>query len=267
MEILLTHEGLIRLSVFAAALIVFAVLEAAWPRKVRSQKRGPRWLSNLALVGIDTLVLRVLFPVVAVGVAAFASTQGWGLFNYLALPIWLEIALAVIVLDMLIYWQHRLFHAVPFFWRFHKVHHADRDLDVSSGVRFHPVEIVFSMAYKIICVLILGPAVAAVILFEIILNASALFNHANIRLPAWLDQVMRKLIVTPDFHRVHHSIQMRESNQNFGFCLSIWDHLFGSYTAQPEGGHDGMVIGLSEAQTDDPNHLIWSLTLPFKSTK
>lgn len=263
MDFLEANESTIRLAVFAGGFALLALLEAIMPRKPRALKRTGRWLTNWALVILDTALLRVLVPVLAVGFATIAAGKGWGLLNLVALPGWLEIIAAMLLLDMLIYAQHVAFHHVPLFWRVHKVHHADRDMDVTTAIRFHPIEIILSMVYKLACIALIGPAAVAVLLFEITLNASAMFNHANIRLPARLDTALRALIITPDMHRVHHSVVVSETNSNYGFFLSIWDRLFSTYTAQPAAGHDGMHVGLSEYQTEKPAALIWSLALPF----
>ena len=257
-----------RLSIFASALILFSLLEALFPRRRRNLPRQGRWLTHLGITVIDSLVVRILGPLTAIAVAIWAANKGIGLFNLTQWPLWVEIVLAFILLDCAIYWQHVISHRVPFFWRFHKVHHTDRDLDASSAVRFHPVEILLSMLYKCGVVLIIGPAALAVLIFEIVLNASAIFNHANLKLPLGVDKILRLFIVTPDMHRVHHSVIESETNRNFGFNLSVWDRLFRSYKAQPEGGHDGMTIGLSEHQSEAPSQLFWSLKLPFaKSLK
>ena len=203
-------------------------------------------------------------PVLAVAMAEIAAARGWGLLNLVDLPLWLEFVIAVAVLDMLIYAQHVATHKTPILWRLHQVHHADRDIDVTTGARFHPVEIVLSMGYKLLCVIALGPSALAVFVFEVLLNASAMFNHANVRLPLSVDRVMRSVIVTPDMHRVHHSIVRNETDSNYGFFLSIWDRLFGTYIAQPRDGHDGMTIGLKEYQTPKPANLFWCLWLPFR---
>ena len=261
-------ETVWRLSVFASALILFSLLEALFPRRRRNLPRQGRWLTHLGITVIDSLVVRILGPLTAIAVAIWAANKGIGLFNLTQWPLWVEIVLAFILLDCAIYWQHVISHRVPFFWRFHKVHHTDRDLDASSAVRFHPVEILLSMLYKCGVVLIIGPAALAVLIFEIVLNASAIFNHANLKLPLGVDKILRLFIVTPDMHRVHHSVIETETNRNFGFNLSVWDRLFRSYKAQPEGGHDGMTIGLSEHQSEAPSQLFWSLKLPFaKSLK
>lgn len=236
-------------------------LEAIFPARDRVQKRAPRWVTNLGLVIIDTLAIRLLFPIIAVGAALWAQTQGWGVLNLMSLPIWATALIAVIILDMMIYWQHVAFHRIPVLWRLHKVHHADRDLDASSGLRFHPVEIVMSMLYKMVVVVGLGAPVVAVIIFEILLNACALFNHANVRLPRWIERPLRLVMVTPALHRIHHSVIERETNTNFGFSVIWWDKIFRTYTDTPKGE---LTLGLSEYQTDAPSGLVWSLTVPFK---
>lgn len=264
MNEILNHETGIRLGIFAGVLALMALLEAAFPKKQRAQGRGSRWITNLSLIVIDSVALRLALPIFAIGVSVIAADKGWGLLNLLAWPAWIEIIIAIVLLDMLIYWQHVASHRLPLLWRLHKVHHADRDIDVTTGVRFHPIEIIFSMLYKMVCIVILGPAVMAVLLFEVLLNACALFNHANLRLPRWLDLTLRIFIVTPDMHRVHHSVIEKETNSNYGFSLSLWDRIFGSYIAQPKGGHDDMTIGLSEHQNERPASLLWVLALPFQ---
>ncbi len=201
-------------------------------------------------------------PLLAVGAALDAQARGWGLFNALALPGWLEITLAILILDLAIWAQHLVSHKVPILWRLHRVHHADRDMDVTTAIRFHPVEIALSMLLKIGLVYGLGPAAIAVILFEILLNGTAMFNHSNLNLPLWLDALLRRVLVTPDMHRVHHSVHRHEHDSNYGFALSIWDRVFGTYVAQPAQGHDDMTVGL-RWQDDRPGRLLWSLRLPF----
>lgn len=262
----MSYELILRLSVFLGLFALFAVLEAWAPRRARVQPRGGRWFTNLSLVVIDTLTLRalsVLLPALAVGAALDAWRNDWGLFNQLTWPLWTEMLLTILILDLAIWAQHLVTHKVPAFWRFHRVHHADRDLDVTSGLRFHPVEIAASMALKIGLVYLLGPQALAVLLFEVLLNGTALFNHANLRLPPWLDRVVRLVLVTPDMHRVHHSVIREEHDSNFGFALSIWDRIFGTYRAQPAGGHDAMQVGL-EWQDEKPARLGWALWLPFR---
>lgn len=258
------YEASVRLGVFIGVFILMALLEIFFPRKQRKLSMAHRWFVNWSLVIVDTLALRLVMPVLAVGMAEIAARNGWGLFNAIALPLWVEIVLSILILDLLIYGQHVATHKIPILWRFHKVHHADRDIDATTGVRFHPVEIILSMIYKLVCVIALGPAALAVFLFEVILNATALFNHANIRLPLGFDRVVRTLIVTPDMHRIHHSVYREETDSNYGFSLSIWDRLFRTYRAEPRDGHDGMVVGLGEYQDVKPARLIWCLLLPFR---
>jgi len=254
-------EAQIRLSVFLGVLIAMSALEALFPARARVQGRGPRWATNFGLVVIDTLAIRLLFPVIAVGAAVWAGGRGWGLFNLVDIPVWAKIGASVVIFDMMIYWQHVAFHKIPLFWRLHKVHHADRDLDASSGLRFHPIEIVVSMIYKMGLVIVLGAPVLAVIIFEIVLNACALFNHANVRLPKGLERPLRLIMVTPALHRIHHSVIESETNSNYGFSVIWWDRIFGSFTAKPKGE---LTLGLDEYQTDEPSRLWWSLAAPFK---
>lgn len=254
-------EGAIRLSIFLGVLILMVALETLFPARDRVQKRSSRWVTNLGLVIIDTLAVRLLFPFIAVGAAFWASANGWGLLNLIPLPTWLAVVLSVIILDMMIYWQHVAFHKLPVLWRLHKVHHADRDLDASSGLRFHPVEIIISMVYKMGIVIVLGAPVLALIIFEILLNACAIFNHANVRLPRWIERPLRQVVVTPKLHRIHHSVLERETNTNYGFSVIWWDKIFRSYTDKPEGE---LTLGLNEYQTDAPSGLWWSLVAPFK---
>jgi sterol desaturase/sphingolipid hydroxylase (fatty acid hydroxylase superfamily) len=261
-------EPLFRLASFAAIFVAMAVLELASPKRAPNWPRGRRWLTNLAVVGVGILVLRVFaflaVPLVAVGAAMIAELNGWGLFNQLAWPSVLEIGFALVVLDFAIWLQHLAFHKVPILWRVHQMHHADVDFDVTTALRFHPIETGLSMLYKVVWVLALGASPVAVLLFEVILNGCAMFNHANVDLPPWLDRILRQVLVTPDMHRVHHSIERREHDTNFGFNLSFWDRLFGTYTPEPAKGHLGMTIGLKPYQSDAPTRLGWSLALPFR---
>ncbi len=259
------NEVVIRLSIFLGLFAVLATLEALAPRRVRSQTRRRRWTTNWGITIANTLTLRAMafaMPLLAVGAAVDAQAQGWGLFNALGWPGWLEIGIAILVLDFAIWLQHLITHKVPILWRLHQVHHADVDMDVTTAIRFHPVEIALSMLLKIGLVYLLGPAAIAVILFEILLNGTAMFNHANIRLPLWLDAIVRRVLVTPDMHRVHHSVHRSEHDSNYGFALSIWDQMFGTYIAQPAAGHDDMEVGL-EWQDDRPSRFRWSIALPF----
>jgi len=254
----------IRFVIFAFALVIMTVLESVFPKKRRSLARADRWFTNYAITIIDALALRFLVPLAAMGMAATAESKSWGLLNLIDLPVALEIVFAVVFLDLCIYWQHVASHRFSLLWRVHKVHHADRDIDASTGVRFHPIEIILSMFYKVVIVFFLGPAVVAVFIFEVLLNTTAIFNHANIRLPSWLDKVVRVVLVTPDMHRVHHSAEASETNSNYGFSLACWDRVFGTYVESPAKGHDGMTIGLTEYQNDNPKKLLWSLRIPFQ---
>lgn len=259
-------ELILRLGVFLGVFALFATLETLAPRRARVQPRAARWFTNLSLVLLDTLALRALalaLPFLAVGAAIDAWRMGWGLFNALNWPLWIEVVLAILILDFAIWAQHLVTHKVPVFWRFHRVHHADRDFDVTTALRFHPVEILASMLLKIGLVYLIGPQAIAVVLFEVILNGTAMFNHANLRLPLWLDRVVRLVLVTPDMHRVHHSVHRHEHDSNYGFALSVWDRIFRTYRPMPDGGHDKMVVGL-EWQDDKPLRLGWALMLPFR---
>ena len=256
------HEGIARVAVFFGVFAIMALWELSAPRRRLVAPKVNRWGVNWGIVIVDTLVVRILFPLAAVGAAWDAAQHGWGLFNWLGWPGWLEIVLAVIAFDCLIYWQHVFSHRIPVLWRLHRVHHSDRDIDVSTAIRFHPIEIALSMLLKIGAVYVLGPSAIAVILFEMILNGCALFNHSNIGLGR-SDRWLRWLVVTPDMHRVHHSVITRETDANFGFNLPWWDRLFGTYVDQPEKGHEGMTVGLDEFQDERPWRFGWSLLLPF----
>jgi sterol desaturase/sphingolipid hydroxylase (fatty acid hydroxylase superfamily) len=262
-ETLLNNEPAIRLGFFFGIVAGVALWEFAAPRRTRTFSRIRRWPNNLGIVALNTVVLRVLFPTAAVGLALTAETGGWGLFNNIGLPVWLEAIAAVILLDFAIYLQHVMFHAVPALWRLHRMHHADLDFDVTTGARFHPIEIILSMGIKFMVVAALGPAAVAVLVFEVLLNATAMFNHGNVRLPIGLDRVLRWIVVTPDMHRVHHSIVVRETNSNFGFNLPWWDRLFGTYRAQPAAGHEDMTIGIEQFRDGRELWLDRLLVQPF----
>jgi sterol desaturase/sphingolipid hydroxylase (fatty acid hydroxylase superfamily) len=256
-------EITIRLSFFFSIFILLALWELLNPRRALGTSKKIRWFNNLVIVLLDTVIVRLLFPLVPMSMALLAQERGWGLFNNLGVPYLLEVTVAVIVLDFVIYLQHVLFHAVPLLWRFHMVHHADLDLDVTSGVRFHPIEIILSMGIKLAAVGSLGLPALAVFIFEILLNGTSMFNHSNVFIPLKLDRIIRLLIVTPDMHRVHHSVILRETDSNYGFTLSWWDRLLGTYRAQPAKGHQWMTIGLSRFLDEKRQTLLWLLALPF----
>jgi len=243
-------EMWIRLGLFSSVLLLMALWELAAPRRKLVARKGPRWASNLAVVVINTVAARFLVPISAVATATLCEARGWGVLQQVEWPVWVEFILAVFALDLAIYLQHVMFHAVPLFWRLHMVHHADLDIDVTTGLRFHTLEIVLSALIKLAAVLVLGPTAISVVTFEVILNATSMFNHSNVNLPIACDSWLRWFVVTPDMHRVHHSVIRRETNSNFGFNLPWWDYVFGTYRPQPEKGHDEMEIGLSEYQDE-----------------
>ena len=263
-DCLLAHEPVIRLSAFVAIFAAMALWELAAPRRPQAIGRLRRWPSNLGIIALNTVALRLVFPTAAVGIALLAETGGWGLFHALATPAWLAIVASVLLLDLAIYLQHVLFHAVPALWRLHRMHHADLEFDVTTGARFHPIEILLSMAIKLGVVAALGAPAVAVLLFEVLLNATSMFNHGNVRIPLGLDRVLRRLVVTPDMHRVHHSVVPSETNSNFGFNLPWWDRLFGTYRAQPAAGHDGMTIGIEQFRDPRELRLDRMLLQPFR---
>ncbi len=262
-ETLLSYEAAIRLGFFFGVLVLMAAWEAATPRRQRTQTRALRWTSNLGIVVVNTVAVRLLFPILPVALALIADDRGWGLFNIIDAPPWLAVAVSVVLLDLLIYGQHVFVHFVPVLWRLHRMHHADLDFDVTTGARFHPLEIIFSIFIKMAAVAVLGAPAAAVLIFEVVLNATSMFNHANVNLPVALDRVLRWVVVTPDMHRVHHSVIRHETNSNFGFNLPWWDRLFGTYRDQPRDGHDGMTIGIDEFRNPGELHLHKMLVQPF----
>ncbi len=266
-QFLLDNEAMLRLGVFGGVLLIMGIAERLAPRRVLGQSLSARWFRNLSVVVLNTIALRLGFfflPTLAVGFAFLVEDRGIGLFNLVDLPLWLELLAAILLLDLAIWAQHVAFHRVPLFWRLHRVHHADMDIDVTTGLRFHPVEIILSMLFKFAVIALLGPAAVAVLVFEVVLNGAAMFNHANFRLPLWLDRIVRTIIVTPDFHRVHHSTIVGETNSNYGFNLTLWDRIFGTCVSQPSRGHDGMDIGLAEYRAGDRQGLLWMLALPFR---
>ena len=262
--IFLIDEPLIRLVAFAGIFVAMAVWEVLAPRRDQKLGRGTRWPSNIGIVVLDTVLVRLVFPTTAVGLALVTEGRGWGLFLALDVPAWASVPLAVAALDFAIYLQHVLFHAVPALWRLHRMHHADLDIDVTTGARFHPIEILLSMGIKLGVVAVLGTPAVAVLAFEMLLNATSMFNHSNVRIPIWLDRVLRWIVVTPDMHRVHHSIVACETNSNFGFNLPWWDRLFGTYRDQPAAGHETMTIGIEQFRDPAEQRLDRMLTQPFR---
>lgn len=258
------NEANIRLFIFLGVFLLVGLAEHLWPRRTLTVPKGQRWFCNSAIVVLDSVFVRLALPFMPTGVAEIAGQSGWGLFNVLLMPLWLKTVLIILALDLIIYLQHRAFHRIPFFWRFHRMHHTDLDLDVSSGNRFHPVEILFSLIIKMGAVAVLGAPVIAVVIFEVLLNATSLFNHGNLNIPASIDRRLRLILVTPDMHRVHHSIIPRETDSNFSFNLSWWDWLLGTYRDQPVEGHSGMTIGLKEFRDAGKLGVGYLLILPFR---
>ncbi len=260
---MIENEFIVRLIFFVGVFSVVAVGELILPRRALITSKASRWITNIAITIINSALLRLIFGAAAILIAVHASQNGWGLFNNIHLPYWLTVAVSVIALDFVIYLQHVIFHAVPAFWRLHMMHHADLDFDVTTGSRFHPIEILLSMLIKIAAVVVLGAPALAVLIFEILLNATSMFNHGNIRLPLQLDRLLRLFVVTPDMHRVHHSVFPAETNSNFGFNMPWWDRLMGTYRAQPSLGHEGMTIGLNQFRDPSVLTLPRLLILPF----
>jgi sterol desaturase/sphingolipid hydroxylase (fatty acid hydroxylase superfamily) len=264
----LAHESTLRLAAFAAVLAAMAIWEVLSPRRARTLPRHRRWPANLGIVVLNTVIVRALFPAAAVGMALSAETHGWGLFNRTGIPAWAAVAAGIVLLDLAVYLQHVMFHAVPALWRLHRMHHADLDVDVTTGARFHPVEIVLSMLIKFAAIAALGVPPAAVVLFEVLLNATSMFNHANVRIAPAVEPALRWLLVTPDMHRVHHSIERDETNSNFGFNLPLWDRLFGTYRAQPRAGHESMTIGIPDFRdAAECSSIAGMLAIPFHGGK
>jgi sterol desaturase/sphingolipid hydroxylase (fatty acid hydroxylase superfamily) len=258
-------ETPVRLGFFLGVLLIMALWEGFAPRRRLTVRKTPRWISNLALVALNALLVRLIMPITAIGAAVVAESRGWGLLHLVDWSAWLEIVLAVTAFDLAIYLQHVMFHAVPALWRLHMVHHADKDFDVTTGSRFHTMEILLSAFIKLGVVAVVGPSTMAVLIFEILLNATSMFNHSNVRMPSGLDRLLRWFVVTPDMHRVHHSVLRYEANSNFGFNLPWWDFLLGTYRAQPALGHEGMTIGISSLRSESQvERLLGMLLLPFR---
>lgn len=262
-EYITNHEAFIRLTFFIGILLVIGLFEILVPRRRLTTSKPNRWFGNLGIVVISTLAVRIVFPITAVQLAVWANQKGWGIFNATQLSYGLVVVLSIIILDFIIYLQHVMFHAVPILWRLHMMHHADLDYDLTTGIRFHPIEILISMGIKFSAIVLLGTPALAVILFEIILNATAMFNHGNFCIPLGFDRMLRWFVVTPDMHRVHHSVFPSETNKNFGFNLPWWDRIMGTYKAQPRLGHEGMTIGLNQFRDPSKLNLLWMLILPF----
>lgn len=261
-----TFETILRLSVFLTALIAIAVMEAIYPRRVMRIPKVLRWRTNIGISIFNQIISRVVIPISATALALVCAERGWGLLHQIALSSLFEFGVAILFLDFVIYWQHRIYHLVPVLWRFHRMHHADTEFDVTTGIRFHPVSILLSALIKLGAVLLLGPSALSVVVFEILLNATSLFNHSNLKLPTSLDQVLRRVLVTPDMHRVHHSTLQDEHSHNFGFNFPWWDYLFGSYQAQPSDGHTDMCIGLAQFRGTREIRIRKLLTQPFRNT-
>jgi sterol desaturase/sphingolipid hydroxylase (fatty acid hydroxylase superfamily) len=259
----MNNEAITRLSFFFGTLAVMSVLEILSPRRKLITSKSVRWFSNLGMVLISTFTLRLIFPLLAIDLSLIAQEKQWGLLNNFNMPGWLEVVIGVLILDLIIYLQHLMFHTVPVLWRLHMMHHADLDIDLTTGLRFHPIEIYLSMGIKMAAVSVFGPSPLAVLIFEVVLNTTAMFNHSNFLLPLGFDRALRLFVVTPDMHRVHHSVTIRETNSNFGFNFPWWDRLLGTYRAQPAEGHEGMTIGLSQFRDPKRLSLPWMLALPF----
>jgi sterol desaturase/sphingolipid hydroxylase (fatty acid hydroxylase superfamily) len=268
MELLGLSEPLVRLLAFAAIFLSMAGFELYSPRLERAEMLGAlkarRWFTNVAILVLSSLVLRVIFPLAAVGTALWAKENGYGLFHLVDMPVWIAGILAFALLDFAVWLEHLLSHKIPLLWRIHRMHHADTGFDLTTALRFHPLEIVLSMFWKALIILCLGPPAVSVLLFEIVLNGTAMFNHSNVKLPLGFDRLLRRVLVTPDMHRVHHSSYKAETNTNYGFNFPFWDYLFGTYCAQPRLGHREMEIGLEDYRDSSPSQLIWSLLLPFR---
>lgn len=257
----MSEETTIRIVFFLGIFLLIALGEIIVPRRHLTVSKTIRWFTNLRIIFINPIIVHILFPVMPISFALIARENGWGLMNNYYLPFWLKVMIGIVVLDLIIYFQHVMFHAIPILWRVHMVHHTDLDFDVTTGLRFHPIEIIISMCIKLAAIVVIGPPAHAVLIFEVILNGTAMFNHSNMRLSLFLDRVLRLFVVTPDMHRVHHSVIIRETNSNFGFNLPWWDRLFGTYRSQPAAGHDAMVIGVSQHR--DTKRLTFSRLLIF----
>lgn len=243
---LLEHDATLRVSLFVLVLGMMAAWEHFAPARIAREPWWRRWRTNVGVAAFNTLAVRLVLPTTAIGMAEFAAAHGWGLLNHYPMPGWIAVAACVLALDLVVYFQHVMFHSVPLLSRLHSAHHADPEIDATTGIRFHPLEIALSMLVKFAAIIVLGAPALAVLIFELLLNLTALFNHGNVRLPLVLDSALRWVLVTPDMHRIHHSVIASERNSNYGFCLASWDRLFGTYTADPSGGQAGLRIGLAD---------------------
>ena len=260
---IVSNELFIRLSIFVLVFLILCVLEIIYPRRKLAISKPLRWGNNWAISIFNAIFLKLTFPVLGVAAAIYAEANHWGLFNILSLPLWVEVLIFVILFDLIIYLQHRLFHFIPLFWRLHRMHHTDLDYDVTTGTRFHPLSIWLSMLFKLALVIVIGPPAIAVLVSEVLLNVTSMFNHSNIHIPTSIDKLLRLIVVTPDMHRVHHSVRGSEQSQNFGFNFPWWDRLFGTYLEQPEEGHENMVIGLQGYTEQQAIKFHWLLIQPF----
>lgn len=261
------YEIPIRIGCFIAIFIGMAILELISPRRILTTSKTLRWFNNLSMHALNSIMVRGLFPVIPITMAVLAAEGGWGLLNHYILPRWQTVIVSVIALDFIIYLQHVVFHTVPLFWRLHMVHHTDLDIDLTTGIRFHPVEITLSLIIKLATVAVLGAPPLAVLIFEVVLNGTSIFSHGNVYVPGGIDRVLRLFLITPDMHRVHHSVIIRETNANFGFNLSWWDRLMGTYQKEPSKGHEGMTIGLGYFRDPKRLSLPWLLVLPVTRKK
>lgn len=259
----MSPDVVVRLSAFVGVLGLVALWEICAPRRRSNTSKRRRWIANLSVVVLDSVIVRLLFSAGAVGVALLATERNWGVLNQVNWPLWFEIVLAVVALDFVLYLQHVLFHSVPFFWRFHMMHHSDLDCDVTTGLRFHPVEVVLSMVIKVTAVVVLGVSPLAILCFEVLLNATSMFNHSNVWIPLAIDRTLRWILVTPDMHRIHHSVRHQETNSNFGFNLPWWDRILGTYRVAPVSGHLDMTLGLEQFRDPARLTLTGMLALPF----
>lgn len=266
-ETMLQNEQEIRMAFFLGVLVIMAIWEFITPKRRREIPRLIRWTNNIGIVMLDALVVRLTFPILAVSLAFLAQEKGWGLFNIFEAPPMLSLIVSFLALDLIIYLQHVAFHYVPWLWHLHRMHHTDTEIDVSTGLRFHPLEIIISMIIKCSAVIMLGAPPISILIFEVALNVTAMFSHSNIHIAGAIDRVLRLFFVTPDMHRVHHSVHMKETNSNFGFNLPWWDRIFGTYIAQPKDGHKGMDIGLNIFRNKREAWIDRLLTQPFRSHK